>query len=757
MSVTALVLAAGAATVRVAQAARPARRAAAAPAPARRARRRGDRRRRRRARREAAAIEAAIAWRGERRRINERPQTGSRARCGSGSRPPAEDPGADAVLVVLGDQPGLRPEVIRAVIAAAETTNCRSSGRATAGRRPEPGPRAARGVGARRARGSRGLGRSSRPPGFVHEVGCGVDPGLDTPADLAAAILEAAPPADENGAMTTPTRPADKRPPATPSRSVARRRRPARVSAATPDRPDGPRPTLEAAWADARPRQSRAGRALPRDPGPRLLRPRSRACSSPTRGGPASRARRPRRAGGLRGRDVARHRRGRRPLCAAARAAGPRGHRGRALGAMRARSGPAWTSTGSTTSESSRARGRTRSDELGELPAADVSLIAHVGYDIEAIGPFLDAMERATRTRCLAMLTDRSPASVADPFWPLVHGEDRVAAAALPDLVERSSLAAATRWSTVVERSPRSFDSVGALTAFLRRQLFIAEGGEKDVHFRAILPDHIARRDGAWTLCEPAPGLARHRHLADAPPDWDPRDGGACLTQPIDAATSPSAHSRLSTSPVPRRGSLQSGDDRAPISRHTPSPLGSRRARPRRAPPRRKEGWPRMIPGQFDYVRPGTLDEALRILKDREGEAKVLSGATASCRWSSCGSPSRGARRPPGDQRPRRHRRDRRLAANRRARDAPPDQDEPSHRRDVPDDARARRRHRRPAGPQLGDDRRLGRARGSRLGLAGGCSPGRERDDRLPRPRRRARDQGPRLLPRHVHHGDRAH
>jgi aerobic carbon-monoxide dehydrogenase medium subunit len=33
-----------------------------------------------------------------------------------------------------------------------------------------------------------------------------------------------------------------------------------------------------------------------------------------------------------------------------------------------------------------------------------------------------------------------------------------------------------------------------------------------------------------------------------------------------------------------------------------------------------------MIPGQFDYVRPGSLDEALRILKDREGEAKILSG-----------------------------------------------------------------------------------------------------------------------------------
>ena len=33
-----------------------------------------------------------------------------------------------------------------------------------------------------------------------------------------------------------------------------------------------------------------------------------------------------------------------------------------------------------------------------------------------------------------------------------------------------------------------------------------------------------------------------------------------------------------------------------------------------------------MIPAQFDYVRPGDLDETLRILKEREGEAKLLSG-----------------------------------------------------------------------------------------------------------------------------------
>ncbi len=142
-------------------------------------------------------------------------------------------------------------------------------------------------------------------------------------------------------------------------------------------------------------------------------------------------------------------------------------------------------------------------EELGPLPAVDVALIAHVAYDIEPIGAFLDAMEAATRGQCVAVLTDRSPASVADPFWPLVHNEERVPLPALPELVELLEARGRTVEVQTLERSPRTFDSVPALTAFLRRQLFVAEGGEKDVHFRAILPDHIARRDdGGWTLAE---------------------------------------------------------------------------------------------------------------------------------------------------------------------------------------------------------------------------------------------------------------
>jgi SAM-dependent methyltransferase len=141
-------------------------------------------------------------------------------------------------------------------------------------------------------------------------------------------------------------------------------------------------------------------------------------------------------------------------------------------------------------------------DDLGPLPAADVAFIAHVGYDIEQVGPFLDAMEAAAGESCVAVLTDRSPGAVADSFWPVVHGEERVPLPALPDLV--ALLDARGRRTEVVrvERSTRSFDSVDALAAFLRRQLFIAEGSEKDVHFRASMPDMIVHRDGAWTLAE---------------------------------------------------------------------------------------------------------------------------------------------------------------------------------------------------------------------------------------------------------------
>jgi SAM-dependent methyltransferase len=141
-------------------------------------------------------------------------------------------------------------------------------------------------------------------------------------------------------------------------------------------------------------------------------------------------------------------------------------------------------------------------DQLGPLPAVDVSLIAHVAYDIEPIWPFLATMEMATRERCVAVLMDRSPASFSDPLWPLVHGEDRVPLPALPELLEIVRAHGRDTEVLRVERASRTFATRDALVSHLRRQLFIAEGGAKDRRLQTLLPDLVAPGDSGWTLAE---------------------------------------------------------------------------------------------------------------------------------------------------------------------------------------------------------------------------------------------------------------
>jgi SAM-dependent methyltransferase len=132
--------------------------------------------------------------------------------------------------------------------------------------------------------------------------------------------------------------------------------------------------------------------------------------------------------------------------------------------------------------------------------SADVALIAHLGYDIEAIGPFVDAMEAAARRCCVAVLMDRQPSSVADPCWPTVHGEARVRLPALREFVELLRARGREPEVTDMPRPARGFDDRDELERFLRRQLWVAEGSAKDARFRAMLPDLAIEVDGRWEL-----------------------------------------------------------------------------------------------------------------------------------------------------------------------------------------------------------------------------------------------------------------
>jgi SAM-dependent methyltransferase len=154
--------------------------------------------------------------------------------------------------------------------------------------------------------------------------------------------------------------------------------------------------------------------------------------------------------------------------------------------------------------------------QLGPFPIADVALIAHVGYDIEAIGPFLDAMEAATRRLCVAVLMHSTPASVAEPFWPPVHGEPRVPLPALPEFVELLRARGREPQIAEAQREPRRFDSREALEGVLRRQMWIAEGGEKERRYREVLGRLVLEEDGKF-------GLAGQGPLPVGVVTWSPR------------------------------------------------------------------------------------------------------------------------------------------------------------------------------------------------------------------------------------------
>jgi SAM-dependent methyltransferase len=131
---------------------------------------------------------------------------------------------------------------------------------------------------------------------------------------------------------------------------------------------------------------------------------------------------------------------------------------------------------------------------------ADVALIAHVGYDIEAIGAFFDALEAAASRSCVAVLMERVPASAADPFWPPVHGEPRVALPALPDVLELLEARGRRPEVQRIAVEPRRFDSRDALAGFVRRQLWIDPAGKKEKRFQKALDDLAVPDADGWGI-----------------------------------------------------------------------------------------------------------------------------------------------------------------------------------------------------------------------------------------------------------------
>ncbi len=130
----------------------------------------------------------------------------------------------------------------------------------------------------------------------------------------------------------------------------------------------------------------------------------------------------------------------------------------------------------------------------------DVALLAHIGYDIEEFGQFLDTVESVARQRCVAVMGEGAMTTVATMFWEPVHGEPRVALPALPELVTLLFALGRIPEIRLVDRSPPTFESMDELLTMARRQLWVRPGSEKDARLSELVQGGAEERDGRFAL-----------------------------------------------------------------------------------------------------------------------------------------------------------------------------------------------------------------------------------------------------------------
>ena len=134
------------------------------------------------------ATERALARRRQRFVVNPRPQDGLSSSLRVGLAAAGADRAADAAIVLLGDQPDVRQDAIRAVLRAAEASD-RPFVRARYARDGAPNPVLVRREAWQEAsalEGDRGLGPllAAHPERVLAVDVAGANPDIDTPADL---------------------------------------------------------------------------------------------------------------------------------------------------------------------------------------------------------------------------------------------------------------------------------------------------------------------------------------------------------------------------------------------------------------------------------------------------------------------------------------------------------------------------------------------------------------------------------------------
>jgi SAM-dependent methyltransferase len=137
---------------------------------------------------------------------------------------------------------------------------------------------------------------------------------------------------------------------------------------------------------------------------------------------------------------------------------------------------------------------------ISDPPKGDVGLIAHVGYDIAEIGPFIDQLEACSSRLCVAVMGESAMTTVATLFWERIHGEPRVRLPALPEFLVLLAARGRLLEVTLVDRAPPTFASVDEAHGMARRQLWLREGSDKDALLGQLLGETVTEQDGRFAF-----------------------------------------------------------------------------------------------------------------------------------------------------------------------------------------------------------------------------------------------------------------
>ena len=129
-----------------------------------------------------------------------------------------------------------------------------------------------------------------------------------------------------------------------------------------------------------------------------------------------------------------------------------------------------------------------------------MALIAGVGNDVQDIGPFVEAMEASARRMCAIVTWFQSPRAGADALWQEIYGEPRETLPAMPEFLALLLARGAIFEVRLAERPSISYASVEDAHVFLRRQLWLKEGSNRDERLRGTLAERLTERDGRFAI-----------------------------------------------------------------------------------------------------------------------------------------------------------------------------------------------------------------------------------------------------------------